>query len=229
MYIIKFCISITIIPCLFACVQSEKNNHSEKNKLTLSDAKTTDSIACEYSPKYSTKTRSVSFCRHYLSGKLIRDGLFLNEKTPLSYHYFYDSIGGVKTIKEFRLIDEDSSIVNNFIEFDSDGDTLYSKSNFYKIKLLQDTIFTNQPIDLEVILEPFYTTSKAEVTIEELTHPDSILIAPLDNFRTQLTLSPVDSAGRYKIRGLIREVNLDSEGDSIVRDLWITHFVSIYD
>lgn len=224
-YSLKIYLGLSFLLVCCSCNDTiREGNHTNDVRFSLN---TYDSVECEFVDRYSNDSLRVSYCKQFLSGFLIREGLFVDEKTPLSYHYFYDSIGNVKHVKEYKLMLKDSSILNNFIVFDINGDTLYSESNFYKVRLLEDTIFTDETINIEVKLIPFYSNSIAELVIEQVINPDSIWLTTLDvnnNFTTQLKINPLNKPGRYTIRGMVREVS----GDSIYRDLQISHYFSVY-
>ncbi|NLN26203.1 MAG: hypothetical protein GX163_11300 [Bacteroidetes bacterium] len=83
--------------------------------------------------------------QYYPNGKIKEYGSIVKENLRIGKWRFYNERGYLEEIKEFKLVDGESYLNQNWF-FDVNGDTLKNQGSYYDLWLVSDTITLKDPV-----------------------------------------------------------------------------------
>ena len=162
----------------------------------------------------------MEFCELYDSlGNLTkRDGLNI-KGVIYGKHRFYKPNHKLYLIKEYVVIDDNESYLNQFFKIGETGDTIKRESNYFSIKMNKDTLKLGETLNATITLvAPCYDTSK--IIIEFRVPDDSKLVRIISSsgygdYSINYDYTPTHK-GEFELTGKILEVKDDFKvyGDS---------------
>jgi antitoxin component YwqK of YwqJK toxin-antitoxin module len=119
----------------------------------------------------------------------------------------FDSLGKLNAIREYVIV-KNSSHVNNVYVFDNNGDTVITKSNFYRITFCNDSIHIGDKFRANLnLIAPLFEKSKLVIYFVD---PEDTLYYdgyPSDNYSFNYEYKP-KKIGKLKMKGFIEELGL---------------------
>ena len=155
---------------------------------------------------------------YYQDGILKKNGNYFDNFEVGEFKY-YNNDGQLKIIRNYIIVGNKSE-VNEFYYFNSKGDTIKDKSNYFKIITNADTIKLGETIYFKFILEAPYFKDKMAVVFgaydDKYNVLDSSTLDTLygENFETSFNYLSEDT-GTNVLRGYVADVKLESNNDSI--------------
>lgn len=139
------------------------------------------------------------------------------------FYYYYNINQKLDSIKEYVLIHPDSTIsayfrnhsinsnigkvsqLNRYVTYDENGKTIFEKSLFYEVKLLNDIVNVGDSICSELFF--FNQTGSRDNKFKVYVYQDDqyIVLTPLDNSKLVLFCTRAEQKGENYFQGFIEE------------------------
>ena len=184
-------------------VKSVKNYENDKITGVYMEFYTNGNLR-EYS--FSRKGFKNSIFRKYYSNKkLSAEGTYKNGLRVGSFKDYDSLTGYVKRVRNFLIV-RNKNVVNEVYSFNSKGDTLISKSYFYKLEILQHAVKPGKPYKAKIsLVSPCYPNSKMLVYFISTQNPYKPLKVLANGYSLEFSFI-AKSAIRDTISGFIEEV-----------------------
>jgi hypothetical protein len=139
----------------------------------------------------------------YKSGRIKSYGNYFNNLQS-GLFYYYDSIGNLQTVREY-LLQDSTSHLNNVYCFNKQGDTILTRSNFYKLILCCDTVLVGTKFTAKIdLVAPYFKKSRMYVYFEIPGDKEHLRRLFSGNYTVTYEYFP-RFPGKYLLRGYIEE------------------------
>ena len=167
------------------------------------------SYSCENGGKFLKKEcrkiqTNTEDCKIYKNDVLYSEGIYY-KNLKYGWHTFYNIDGLKDSIIEYIVDNSNSSIINQTVYFDKDGDTLYNKSSFFTIVQSAKSIDLSDSIDLGIKVN-IPKEEKCYYKMEiQLNHPNDsgqLMVFVSDSLKKNFKITPLKK-GNYNLQGVI--------------------------
>lgn len=146
---------------------------------------------------------------------------FENNRLEVTGNYYFGKQNGVakfftidgklETIRKYLILGDGESFINEVIVFEQDGDTNYNKSNFFEVKINNDSVNLGDYFKAQVILRsPYFLKSEMFVFFDIPHDTTSYRRIYSDNFSVSYDYLP-NNTGLHKFSGVIEEFSITED------------------
>jgi hypothetical protein len=155
-----------------------------------------------------------SYSIDYFCNKKVKSIGKYENNIPYGWFSYYDSVVNFLNSRKQVFILQDSSIaINQEIYFNENGDTLKSKSFYFSLYSIKDTVNLGEEYQLIVKLDAPFCNENMEVLVENLDDTSTVTIYRAKNFITTCKVKPIKK-GAQLINGQISNYRYLKKGET---------------